>query len=471
MKIASITLYLFTVLILATNSCKKSPSSMHPEDDSGASYVILQEGNYLPQSQLVAKPSGELEDNHIGAIVSQFTYGGYFEIIVEEGFKRLEFTYQEVETPVDYSQDEFFIPPLFDTNFNNLVVQNGITSAYILNFWDKANHPQRWQGISSRFTTEEEILRYLDYVRFIVRHFKDRIQYYKIWNEPDGGGDPAQYVMPAEMINLIRRTVPVIHEEYPQAKVVVGTNVVFFSQDYLFELLNSDIMPLVDVIDWQSMGDEVWSGEWDLWRAFYSNYPSFVQQIKQTASAHGFSGEYWASELWWWFPGHPSISTLLYPESAIMEVKNRTRGFVNQLGLDITIRATGSGFEPIIVSPALTSFFTVMAGAVADSLTAGIEGAAADIADIKQYGFTFQNDEQGVILWQDVEPQPLANIPGVPVTVTLSGFAGRQAIGIDVLHHFWQQLVTNDVGEDLVIQGLLVKDYPIIIQISSASSQ
>lgn len=69
------------------------------------------------------------------------------------------------------------------------------------------------------------------------------------------------------MINLIRRTVPVIHEEYPEAKVVVGTNVVFFSQDYLFELLNSDIMPLVDVMDWQSMGDDVAPEEWELWRS------------------------------------------------------------------------------------------------------------------------------------------------------------------------------------------------------------
>ena len=33
-----------------------------------------------------------------------------------------------------------------------------------------------------RFKTEEDILHYLDYVRFAVRHFKDRIKYYEIWN-------------------------------------------------------------------------------------------------------------------------------------------------------------------------------------------------------------------------------------------------------------------------------------------------
>ena len=29
-----------------------------------------------------------------------------------------------------------------------------------------------------------EIERYLDYLRFVVDHFNDRVQYYEIWNEP-----------------------------------------------------------------------------------------------------------------------------------------------------------------------------------------------------------------------------------------------------------------------------------------------
>jgi len=473
MKIASLQLLAITVLILALTSCE-SPSSTHPDDIIGIQDVILQEGNPLPKSQLVAKPSGEIADNRIGAIISNFEpyeglYGGGFEIIAEKGFKRVEFTFQEPEPPIDYSQDEFFIPSTFDDNFNTLVVQNGIISAYILNFWDKANHPQGWQGITSRFTTEEEILRYLDYVRFIVRHFKGRIQYYKIWDEADNCADPVQCVKPAEMINLIRRTVPVIREEDPQAKIVVGTIILLYSQDYLFELLNSDIMPLVDVIAWQNGGVGPALEELEIYRDIYFNYPSITQQIKDTAFEHGFTGEFWASVQWW--PSHPSHPNFVYPEREYIKVKNTTRAIINELGLDITIRAMGSDFEPTIVNPALTSFFTIMAGAVTDTLTAGIEGDEADIGDIKQYGFTFQSDSSHqLILWKDIEPQPLANVPGVPVTITFVGLAGQQAIGIDVLHHFWQQLVTCDVGEDLVIHGLLVKDNPIIIQFSNASS-
>ncbi len=439
---------------------------------TSAQDVILQEGNALPKFQLSPRPSGELADNRIGTIFSNFEPqdGVYscLDRITYLGLKRVELALHDIESPIDYSQDEFFIPPAFDDHINDALVQNSIIITYILNFWDTANHPQGWTGITSRFKTEEEILRYLDYVRFIVGHFKDRVQYFKIWNEPDNCGDPAQCVEVADMINLIRRTVPVIHEEYPEAKVVVGGNVYFFAQDYFFTVLNSDIMPLVDVVDWQTMPDFGPSDE--SWRDYFSTYPSLVQQFKDTASAHGFSGEYRASELWWWFPQHPTLTTLAYPESAYIFVKNSTRGMLTQLGLNVTVRAIGTNFEPQIINPAMTKFFTVMAGAAPDSLPVAIEKVPADTTDIAQYGFTFQNDSDMVILWRDVEPQPVGNDPGVPVTITLAGFAGRPATGVDVLHGFEQRLITSDEGGNLVIRGLLVKDYPIIVRFSSITT-
>jgi len=254
---------------------------------TSAQDVILQEGNALPQTQFSARPSGELEDNRIGTIFSNFQQQDGFALgpVIAKGIKHVELTYQENESPIDYSTDELSIPQWFD-DIITTAVQNGLIITYSLSFWDKANHPQGWQGITSRFKTEEEIIRYLDYARFIVGHFKDRVQYFKIWNEPDNCGDPAQCVEVAEMINLIGRAVPVIHAEYPQAKIVVGGNVYFFAQDYFFTVLNSDIMPLVDVVDWQTMPDFGPSDE--SWRDYFSTYPSLVQQFKDTASAHGF---------------------------------------------------------------------------------------------------------------------------------------------------------------------------------------
>ncbi len=53
---------------------------------------------------------------------------------------------------------------------------------------------------------------YLNYVRYMVRHFKDRVKYYEIWNEWNGSAE--------EYARLAKAAIPVIREEYPQAKIM-----------------------------------------------------------------------------------------------------------------------------------------------------------------------------------------------------------------------------------------------------------
>ena len=86
----------------------------------------------------------------------------------------------------------------------------------------------------------------------MVHHFKDRIQNYEIWNEPNTVNCP-QRIDIDDYIHLVRQTASVIREEYPEAKIAVGgTNYLgeSDSQEYLFKILNSDIMPLVDMVTW-----------------------------------------------------------------------------------------------------------------------------------------------------------------------------------------------------------------------------
>jgi len=131
------------------------------------------------------------------------------------------------------------------------------------------------------------------------------------------------------------------------------------------------------------------------------------------------------------------------------------------LGMGVTMVGLGTNYEPVIVWPTVRNLCTVMAGATAVSLPMTIEGTAADI---KPYGFTAPNGGHVVILWQDVEP--VAEDPGVPVTVTLAGLAGQWATGVDVLNGFEQRLMTSDQGGGVVIRNLLVKDYPIILRLA-----
>ena len=129
-----------------------------------------------------------------------------------------------------------------------------------------------------RFQTEGEIQRYLDFVQFIVHHFKDRIQYYEIWNEPNLR-DRIQWIEVEDYINLVKRAAPVIRQEYPEAKIVVGSTSSLddpASKEYLFTILRSDIMHLVDVVEWHPMYG--CSPECDWLRQYYYEYPSIVQE-------------------------------------------------------------------------------------------------------------------------------------------------------------------------------------------------
>ena len=221
---------LLSLLLIA--GCTTPPSST-------SKLIILQEGNSLLKTQLSPKPSKELADNRIGAIASDILSSRnapqLLRDITSHGLKRYKWTYNEAEqvsvmgsgttNEIDWSESEFNLP--IDggpDDFATLLAENGVISTYMLTFWDKANHPDGWQPQPgfSRFSTEEDIQRYLDYVRFIVRHFKGRIQYYEIWNENDRGG-PLQYIEVNDYINLVKRTVPVIRDEDPEAKIVVGS--------------------------------------------------------------------------------------------------------------------------------------------------------------------------------------------------------------------------------------------------------
>ena len=313
----------------------------------------------------------------------------------------------------------------------------------------------------ARFKTEEEIQCYLNYVRFIVRHFKDRIQYYEIWNEPNAGV-PGWRIDLADYINLVKRAVPVIRQEYLEAKIMVGGTGNLReaeSHDYLFSILRSDIMPLVDAISWHPMYGT--SPEYDYYREYYYNYPSLVQEIKDVASAHGFEGEYIADELNW--------RTLLTPNpdepwtcSEAVAAKYYARGIVMHLSMNVI--ADIIGWNVNLVEYAVQNLCTIMAGAEPVELPIEIQSEATNI---KGYSFSLPNGDTLIALWTD--GVAVDEDPGVKASLTFPGFTAQDAMGIDVLNGFQQPIITSTENGNLTIQNLLVRDYPLILHIAKSS--
>ena len=69
--------------------------------------------------------------------------------------------------------------------------------------------------------TQEQIEAFTKYVAWMVNHFRGRVQYYEIWNEPNiDYWDPTPN--PEDYGKLFKASAPVVHRTDPNAKIVFG---------------------------------------------------------------------------------------------------------------------------------------------------------------------------------------------------------------------------------------------------------
>ena len=432
----------------------------------------IQSDNKQPRMILVTRPSGELEDNRLGNVFSDFWQPQDFQAAIESeivpaGMKLVIITMNQAEyysseqsgVELYWDKPELFISPEFDSGISQLV-SNKINIYYILNFWDKANHPDGWK-VANRFETEEDIAHYLEYVRFIVNQFKGRVQYYELWNEPDAGF-PLQYIKPEDYVDLAKRTIPVIKELDPQAKVVVGCTsgtVNPQSREYLFKILNSDVMQIADVVSWHPLyGNIPDSGQYP---EFFAAYPSLLADIMDTARKNGFQGEFIAGEISYGGSHCGGCDVVDPTYTEVVWAKYTARGIILHFGNDVAVSLGGMSSQRLIQFNTIRNIANVFSGMRADEFT--VE-AQTESANYKIFTFASSDGSRLVALWAD--GVAANDDPGIPSTITIPGFAGWKATGIDVLNGFEQGLITEDENGNLVISDFLLKDYPIIIRLS-----
>jgi hypothetical protein len=436
----------------------------------------LQEGNNLPKLRLLTKPSSQLPaDTRLGAgLYSSNIFGdiphldyllsGYLDM----GIKRLDTSMQEIEEPIDWSKPEFKIYPEYDRFIDDLN-ENGIAVNYMLHFWDKDGRASGDELDTPRFKTEDQIQEFLDYVRFVVRHFEGRVQYYTLWSEPDAcGGTNVKCIEPSDYIELARRTIPVIRQEDPQARVVTAPNVLFFDLDYLLTVLGSDVAPMFDVISWHGIYDVTPDNR--VYGDYYDEYPRILEQIKDIASVNGFVGEYWGTEITYCSEEFPSC----HPPEQEQEIQKTDKAaamyyarlFVIQMGLDVGVGWGGleSTSQPWSY-PVIRNLNNLLAGSRPTSLAVEIENGPPNTVT---YAFTVPNGDLLFALWEN--RKDVDDDLGVPTTLTFSDLQAQRVEGIDVLNGYVQEVITDVKGGNLVINDLLVKDYPILIRFSDSTS-
>ncbi len=94
--------------------------------------------------------------------------------------------------------------------------------------------------------TEEEKSAWDAYVDACVRRYRNKVSYFEIWNEPDGGHCWRHGVNPGEYATFAIRTSQVIKNANPEAKVIGGS---FFTDlTYLYAILEAGLGDYIDYV-------------------------------------------------------------------------------------------------------------------------------------------------------------------------------------------------------------------------------
>jgi hypothetical protein len=314
------------------------------------------------------------------------------------------------------------------------------------------------------FETQAEIAQYIEFVEMVVSHFKGRIPYYEIWNEP--GEIPLN-----NYTNLIQEVVPIIHDDDPNAKIIIGAYAgpwdygypgygkyqrFSLNVDRVYDLIRSGVISLVDGISWHSMYDNIASDP------YYQNYPNMITGIKSLAESRGFTGEFFVDEV---------LFTTVFedgadggpPRTTTIAAKYYTRSIAEHRGLDVEL-TINTFFQEGGLSP-IQNINNALSGAEPIELKVAVE---SEIPNLRVYTFSLPENDRLIAIWDNGDPAEFD--PGDRATVTISSILTTAVLGIDVFYGFEQELITAMEDGHLVIRDLLVKDYPILIRLTDVTS-
>jgi hypothetical protein len=425
-----------------------------PPSESTSQTLMVQNGNTNERTQFFISLPDDIQDNHIATQYDAIDYGEDLTDfgIYRQGVTRARVSTNGIEPETDKRDNpEMPLSQAQQDHFNRMAYEDIIVT-YILIFYDKENHPNGDGLPVYRFQRGEDPQAWLEYVRYMADALHDRVEYFEIWNEPDIPNYWPKSIYLADYLDLIRITVPVIRENAPEAKIIVGGvsgTAYDGAYNYLLGVLNSDVMPMVDVIGWHPMYN--FTPDIPRFRQYYYDYPNRIQEIKDTAAANGFTGEFHATELS--FRTEVDLGDEFYTLSQVGANKYFLQSALMHRGEDISI-GLGSGYFVI------RRLSTMMAGMEPVDFARDIETYADNLMN---YSFDDANGNLILALWSHTDIEEFD--PGIESTITIPNVDVSRVVAIDLLYNLEQELVFSVDNGELKIENLLIKDYPLLIRI------
>ncbi|MFC2125085.1 discoidin domain-containing protein [Bacteroidota bacterium] len=382
------------------------------------------------------------------------------------------------------------------------LVERGIGIDFVLGFGNRLytqsdpsrKLPQLWEWYYENPkppTTREALDAWERYVRFMVRHFRDRIKIFEIWNEwniPTYWGDKPDT---EHYIEVVKRTIPIIREESPEAKIKLGavSGFTYGISNWTPEELakQENEMPFLKVVG--EFAEEV-----DIigWHPFYQtdtesdrfrSYSDDVKSLKKWASKKGFDGEFFASE-WNYGANYPPPTPPNwwgnFEATEMDKAKYIARLSVlhTALGVNSFFCETWSNYYPLDLSLLRRSFsgspVSVLQPQAAYYVTRNLATALEDLQPA-DFDYSIDNKpseiescemsrkgERVIGLW--IPGHAKDNFKPLSINLEIPGNY-KAVVGYSCLNGVNQEILFENGDNKIRINNLLVYDYPILIRL------
>lgn len=403
---------------------------------------------------------------------------------------------------VEQEKGVLAVDPEADASITYLV-ERGVDIVFALGFGNRLytqedpsrKLPQLWEWYYENPAppvTPEALEAWGRYVRFMCRHFRDRVRIFEVWNEWNisvyWGAEPNL----EHYLAIARVAIPIIREECPEAKVMLGS-VSGFCHDIarngvpepgkrgLFLEAVAALARDVDLIGWHPFYQT------DPETPQYRDYEANVRAFQTWAESLGFRGECLASEYnWganypqaakphWW--GTCECSELekakLVARISVLHTALGVGSFFCEVWgnptypLDLSLMRRGFNVDPITPLQPQAAYYAMR------NLATALDGCRPVSFDYQVTGGPERLEahamecrgEHVLAFW--LNGAVVDDCPGNTVEIRVPGHCAR-VTGYDCLSGCEQELNTGTDSGETVVRGLLVRDYPILIRFGGA---
>ncbi len=300
----------------------------------------------------------------------------------------------------------------------------------------------------------EEVAAFIRYVKWMVNHFRGRVHYYALWNEPDIGywnpwGNPEEYG------RLLAVFGPAVHQTDPTAKVIYGGQADPSSSWAKRALDECRCASQIDVFAYHTYpgyGQNLNPETMD-YGAYGPDSPAKLRELVRSYPGIRKDIEFWDDEfnsIGSWTGSDESVQAKYIPRGLIYNLASGVRTFVwlltagvdgneyDDFGFIHGLRNLPDDFTPRPVFYALQNTNALFADTKLDS-SIGIE--SPDIPNLRRhngspflaYGFRNANGKAIVAYWMAAHSIPGGAFAPITANLTLRNSGIKNPVLIDVV--------------------------------------